>query len=60
MGGVIRESPDCLKLLSELLAKRRMETEGIVKEATLPKDHEAKEREYRATFLARLRNVFAL
>jgi len=32
MGEVIRESPDCLKQLSELLAKRKMETEGILKD----------------------------
>jgi len=57
---VIREAPECLRQLSEILAARKMETEGIVKEAVLPADHAEKEREYRATFLARLRKVFAL
>ena len=61
MGGVIRESPDCLKLLSELLAKRRMETEGIVKDAaTSSADQAAKQREYTANFLNRLKTFFAL
>src|SRR5207245_2641187 len=35
MGEVIRESPDCLKQLSELLAKRQVETEGILKDAAI-------------------------
>ena len=60
MADVIREAPECLRQLSEILAARKMETEGIVKEAVLPEDHAEKEREYRATFLARLRQVFAL
>src|SRR5438270_2766381 len=61
MGGVIRESPDCLKQLSELLAKRKMETEGILKDlATSSADQAAKQREYTATFLKRLKTFFAL
>jgi hypothetical protein len=36
MGEVIRDSPNCLKQLSELLAKRKMETEGILKDAAIP------------------------
>jgi CRP-like cAMP-binding protein len=61
MGEVIRESPECLKQLSELLAKRRMETEGILKDAaTSSADQAAKEREYTASFLNRLKTFFAL
>jgi small-conductance mechanosensitive channel/CRP-like cAMP-binding protein len=60
MGEVIREAPECLRQLSEILAARKMETEGIVKEAVVPSAHAAKEQEYRATFLARLRTIFAL
>ena len=61
MGEVIRESPDCLKQLSELLAKRRMETEGILKDAaTSAAEHAAKQREYTANFLNRLKTFFAL
>src|SRR5437870_334647 len=61
MADVIRESPDCLKQLSELLAKRKMETEGILKDAaTSSADQAAKQREYTATFLKRLKTFFAL
>jgi CRP-like cAMP-binding protein len=61
MGDVIRESPECLRQLSEILATRKLETEGIIKEAAnLPPEHAEKELEYRATFLARLRTMFAL
>ena len=61
MGEVIRESPDCLKQLSELLAKRRMETEGILKDAaSSAADQAAKHREYTANFLHRLKTFFAL
>jgi len=61
MGDVIRESPDCLKQLSELLARRKMETEGILKDAaTTSADRAAKQREYTANFLNRLKTFFAL
>src|SRR6059058_1578586 len=61
MGEVIRESPDCLKQLSEMLAKRKMETEGILKDlGTSSADQAAKQREYTATFLRRLKTFFAL
>ena len=61
MGNVIRDSPECLKALSELLAKRKMETEGIVKDATSTSaDQAAKQREYTASFLNRLKTFFAL
>src|SRR5207253_2682860 len=46
MGEVIRQSPECLNQLSELLAKRKMETEGIIKDAHLAQDEAAKQREY--------------
>jgi len=60
MAEIIRESPHCLQQLSEILAKRKMETEGIVKDAILPVDRLAKEDEYRVTFLRRLKTFFAL
>ena len=60
MGAVVREAPECLRQLSEILAVRRLETEGIVKEAGLSADHAAREREYRATFLDRLQKMFTL
>jgi small-conductance mechanosensitive channel/CRP-like cAMP-binding protein len=60
MAEVLRDSPQALTQLSELLAKRKMEGEGIVKDATQPHDQTTKEREYRASFLQRLRAVFEL
>jgi small-conductance mechanosensitive channel/CRP-like cAMP-binding protein len=60
MGELLRESPECLDQLSALLAQRKMETEGIVKEATAPGDRASKEREYTASFLKRLRSFFEL
>jgi hypothetical protein len=60
MAEVLRESPECLTALSELLAKRRLEGDNIVKDAPLADDQGKKEREYRASFLDRLRTVFEL
>jgi len=42
MAEVLRASPDCLERLSELLAKRKMETEGLLKEAVSHGQHERK------------------
>lgn len=58
MGQIFRDAPECLNQLSELLARRRMETEGILN--ARPHEHASKEREYRATFLSRLKAVFEL
>ena len=60
MAEVLRASPDCLERLSELLANRKMETEGLLKEAVSQGQHERKEREYKATFLHHLRTFFEL
>jgi len=60
MAEVIHESPDCLQQLSEILARRKLETEGILKHAARPEEQVAKQREYSATFLRRLRTFFAL
>jgi len=60
MGEVIRQSPDCLNQLSELLAKRKLETEGIIKDAGESQSETAKQREYSASFLRRLRTFFEL
>jgi len=53
-------SPDCLNQLSDLLARRKLETEGIIKDATQAQSTSAKEREYSASFLRRLRTFFEL
>lgn len=60
MAEIIRDSPECLEQLSALLAQRKMETEGIVKDAASDDHAAAKEREYSAGFLARLRTFFEL
>jgi hypothetical protein len=60
MGDVIRESPDCLRQLSEILARRKIETEGMIKGASLGGDRAAQETEYRARFLKRLKSFFEL
>jgi small-conductance mechanosensitive channel/CRP-like cAMP-binding protein len=60
MGEVMRDAPGCLTQLSEILAKRKLEGEGILKDALQPGESAEKELEYRASFLRRLRTVFEL
>jgi CRP-like cAMP-binding protein len=60
MGELLRNAPECLNQLSALLANRKMETEGIVKEAVVPEERAVREREYTATFVKRLRSFFEL
>src|SRR6266542_4366522 len=60
MAELLRASPDCLERLRELLAKRKMKTEGLLKEAMSHSQTARKEREYRDTFLHRLRTFFEL
>jgi small-conductance mechanosensitive channel/CRP-like cAMP-binding protein len=60
VGELLRTAPECLEQLSGLLAKRKLETEGIVKEAATHSEHAEKEREYAASFLGRLRSFFEL
>jgi small-conductance mechanosensitive channel/CRP-like cAMP-binding protein len=60
MADILRQAPDCLNQLSEILAKRKIETEGIIKETTSAAEQTAKENEYRATFLRRLKTFFEL
>src|SRR5436309_5969 len=59
MAEVLHGAPECLVHLSELLAQRKMETEGILKEAHTD-EHVLKQRQYSATFLHRLRTFFQL
>jgi small-conductance mechanosensitive channel/CRP-like cAMP-binding protein len=60
MADVLRSAPECLEQLSELLAQRKMETEGILKEASRSDEQTLKERQYTASFLNRLRTFFQL
>jgi small-conductance mechanosensitive channel len=56
----LKENPDLLSKLSELLAKRQMETEGILAANTKPNVVEAKRVEYTNGFLHKLRVFFQL
>jgi small-conductance mechanosensitive channel/CRP-like cAMP-binding protein len=60
MAAVLREAPECVTQLSDLLAARKMETEGLLKDAMQGEVGATKAREYRATFLRRVRAVFEL
>jgi len=59
MGEVIRQSPESLNQLSELLAKTKNGDRGHHQRRSIsPKMKAAKQREYSATFLQRLRTFF--
>ncbi|MEO5719577.1 MAG: cyclic nucleotide-binding domain-containing protein [Chthoniobacterales bacterium] len=60
MAAVLRDAPECVTQLSELLATRKMETEGLLKDLVQGLAEDETAREYRATFLRRLRSVFEL
>jgi CRP-like cAMP-binding protein len=60
MADLLRGAPECLTALSGLLAHRKMETEGKLKEAQPPEEEAKIEREYTATFMKRLRSFFEL
>jgi CRP-like cAMP-binding protein len=60
MAEVLSAAPSCMEQLSQLLAQRKLDTEGILKEATRPEEHALKERQYTANFLHRLRTFFEL
>ena len=60
MADLLRTAPRCLNQLSELLAKRKLETEGVMKEAALHPEGVIKQQEYTASFLRRLRSFFEL
>ncbi|MEP7015856.1 MAG: mechanosensitive ion channel family protein [Verrucomicrobiota bacterium] len=60
MAEVIRESPGCLEQLSDLLAQRKMETEGIVKDVGPQEQTDSTQREYKANFMQRLKTFFEL
>jgi CRP-like cAMP-binding protein len=60
MGALLRSSPQCLKQLSELLAERKLETEGLVQQLAAPEQQAEKQKEYAASFLRRVRSFFEL
>jgi len=54
----LKENPDLLAKLSELLAKRRLETEGVIAANTHPEIVETKHAEYTNKFVDKLRVFF--
>jgi CRP-like cAMP-binding protein len=56
----LKENPLLLAMLSEMLAKRRMETEGILAESTPKTALMEKQRQYTEGFLHKLRVFFEL
>jgi small-conductance mechanosensitive channel/CRP-like cAMP-binding protein len=60
MADLFRSSPECLEQLSELLAKRKLENEGVIKDAVRTDRQASIQREYTETFLGRLRSFFEL
>jgi small-conductance mechanosensitive channel len=56
----LRENRELLTKLSELLARRQMETEGILAAHALPEVVEAKKTEYQASFVDKLNKFFEL
>jgi CRP-like cAMP-binding protein len=60
LAGSLREDPELLTKLGELLARRQMETEGILAAHTRPEVVAAKKTEYQATFVGKLSKFFEL
>ena len=57
---VIQENPALLEKISELLAKRRIETECVIASAAEKNAITSKQDEYTAGFLAKLYSFFEL
>src|SRR5438270_5624073 len=56
----VQRARECLVPVSELLAQRKMETEGILQADARTGEQVIKQRQYTATFLHRLRTFFQL
>jgi len=57
---VLQSNKELFQKLSEMLARRRMETEGAIASAANSQADDATQKEYAATFLARLYSFFQL
>ena len=57
---ILHENPQLLEKLSELLAQRRLENEGVLASNAEKKTLVAKKQEYAAGFFARLSSFFEL
>jgi small-conductance mechanosensitive channel/CRP-like cAMP-binding protein len=60
LGRSLKENPELLSKLSELLARRQLETDGILAAQSQTSLIRAKQSEYQAGFLGRLRQFFEL
>jgi small-conductance mechanosensitive channel/CRP-like cAMP-binding protein len=60
MAEFLQNKPDLLQKLSELLARRKLETDGVLAENAQKHMALAKQREYTAGFLAKLKSFFEL
>lgn len=58
--GMLQENPTLLQTLSEMLAQRRLENEGVLASSTEKIAMLTKKREYAASFLAKLYSFFEL
>ena len=56
----LKQNPDLLKELSELLAKRQMENDGVMAAEISETGLKARETRYAASFLQKLRSFFEL
>ena len=56
----LQANPDLLDQLSKLLAKRQMETEGILAAGAPRESVEAEHKKYAASFLDKLQSFFEL
>ncbi len=57
MAKILHEAPECATQLSDLLARRKLETEGIVLEAMPVAERASRTREYSANFLRLVKGV---
>jgi CRP-like cAMP-binding protein len=60
MAEMLERSPELLLSLSEMLARRRIENEGVLAESAHSRAITDKQRQYSATFLNRLKSFFDL
>jgi len=60
LGGILQNNPELLHELSQLLARRRLETEGILAETAQRHSSTARQREYETSFLTKIRAFFEL
>jgi CRP-like cAMP-binding protein len=60
LGQLLEENQVLVEKLSDMLAKRRMENEGLLASTQAPAVMQDKHREYRASFLTKLKAFFEL